>query len=346
MEAKKSATAVEAKPARRLGRGLSSLMALNTPVHNTNPPPQVIINSEPMRVPSMPEKGVRAEAASATSVGAVQANGLSDFQSVAVGLISPSRYQPRKTMDEGAIARLADSIKRSGLMQPVIVRPVGAGKYELVAGERRWRAAQAAGLAAVPALVRPMGDEQAAEWGLVENVQREDLNPMERAWALKALADKFALQQAQLAERVGLERSTIANLMRLCELEAEIAQMIVKGELSAGHGKALLALPAGQSRVDLAKRVVAEGISVRKVEQLAAAAVGEESSNAKPANPLDEFAARMAGLRDLERQIGQQLGTKVAIRTDRRGKRGKLTIEFYGLDHFDGLMTRLNVRAK
>src|SRR5207248_2832206 len=171
-------------------------------------------------------------------------DGLSDFHLIAVTAIVPSRFQPRKVMDEGAIARLADSIKRSGLMQPVVVRPAGGG-YELIAGERRWRAAKLAGLVQIPALVREVGDEQAAEWGLVENVQREDLNAMERAWALRDLSQKFGLQQSELADRVGLDRSTVANLIRLTELEPEIADLIAKGKLSAGHGKALLMVPAG-----------------------------------------------------------------------------------------------------
>jgi ParB family chromosome partitioning protein len=317
---KKPAQAVEAKtPARRLGRGLSSLMALGTPVAVT-----------PTQVPA-PQAVSRSD------------NKLSDFQSIPVAEISPSRYQPRKTMEPEAIARLAESIKRSGVMQPVIVRPVAGGKYELVAGERRWRAAQAAGLMAVPALVRPMSDEQAAEWGLVENVQREDLNPMERAWALKSLGEKFNLQQSELAERVGLERSTVANLIRLCELEPEIAEMIVKGQLSAGHGKALLAAAPGPGRVNLAKEAVTFNYSVRKLESLAAAR-GENKPKGRP-GPMDELGARLASQRDLERQIGQQLGTKVQISTDRSGKRGRLIIEFYGLDHFDGLLSRLNIRT-
>jgi len=331
MDAKKSAAAIEAKPAvRRLGRGLSSLMALDTPVR-VETQPQVPVTTE-----------VRSQTLSMAKAEAVPP-GLSDFQSIDVTAISPSKYQPRKVMDEGAVARLAESIKRSGLMQPVIVRPVG-GKYELIAGERRWRAAQAAGLTSVPALVRALSDEQSAEWGLVENVQREDLNPMERAWALKALAEKFGLQQSQLAERVGLERSTVANLVRLCELEPEITSMISKGELSAGHGKALLAAPAGPARVGLARSAVTFAYSVRKLEGMAAT-LGEAKAVPGKPSPLEEMSGRLAHLRDLERQIGQQLGTKVQIATDRKGKRGKLTIEFYGLDHFDGLLTRLNVRA-
>src|SRR5262249_20789948 len=132
--------------------------------------------------------------AASVVISSAKANGLSDFQSIPVASISPSPYQPRKVMDEAAISRLADSIKRSGLMQPVVVRPKGGGGYELIAGERRWRAAKLAGLTQIPALVRTVSDEQAAEWGLIENVQREDLNPMERAWALQALQQKFGLQ--------------------------------------------------------------------------------------------------------------------------------------------------------
>jgi len=275
---------------------------------------------------------------------------LSDFQSISVDCIVPSRFQPRKSIDDAALARLADSIKRSGLMQPVIVRLIessggGLRKYELVAGERRWRAAQAAGLTHVPALVRELPDEDAAEWALVENVQREDLNPMERAWALKALGERFKLQQGELAERIGLERSTVANLIRLTELEPEIAAMLARSELSAGHGKALLAAPPGEARIRLAGQAAAQGMTVRALEQ-AAAQLGGKPRKQGAVAAGGGSAERLAALRDLERQIGQQLGTKVQISTDRRGTRGRLAIEFYGLDHFDGLLARLNVRTQ
>ncbi|HYE60857.1 MAG TPA: ParB/RepB/Spo0J family partition protein [Phycisphaerales bacterium] len=329
MDAKKGAAVEVKSPARRLGRGLSSLLALDTPAVPVAVETQVVAAQE-HRAVATPANG--------------EGSGLSDFQSIAVAVIEPSRYQPRKVIDDAAIARLAESIKRAGVMQPVIVRPIAGGRYELVAGERRWRAATAAGLEKIPALVRPMSDEQSAEWGLVENVQREDLNPMERAWALKALGEKFNLPQQQLAERVGLERSTVANLIRLCELEPEIAQMIVKGELSAGHGKALLAAPAGPQRVGLAREAHTFNYSVRKLESIAAK-VGERKAKGGKADPMEDLSTRYAHLRDLERQIGQQLGTKVQILTTGSGKRGRLCIEFYGLDHFDGLLQRLNVRA-
>jgi ParB family chromosome partitioning protein len=251
-------------------------------------------------------------------------------------------------MDQQAIERLADSIRRSGVMQPIIVRGGGGAlpRYQLVAGERRWRAAQLAGLAEVPALVRDLTDEIAAEWALVENVQREDLNAMERAWALRALGERFQLTHADLAQRVGLERSTVANLIRLTDLEPEIAQMIVKGDLSAGHGRALLAIPAGEARLNLAREAVTNGWNTRRVEFLAQAhSVRPENVGSKRVTP-QEISARQAVLRDLERQVSQKLGTKVLITTDRSGARGKMSIEFYSIDHFDGLLGRLGISTR
>ena len=328
--AKKMAEAKQ--PLRRLGRGLSSLMALDTPVR--------------VEVPGTPIKGGSSATPVEVATTTPKANGLSDFQSILVTLIVPSQFQPRKVMDEGAIARLADSIKRSGLMQPVVVRPKSGGGYELVAGERRWRAAKQAGLAQIPALVREVSDEQAAEWGLVENVQREDLNPMERAWALVNMAEKFQLDQTQLAERVGMERSTVANLIRLTELEPEIGDLIVKNRLTMGHGKALLMMPAGPQRVKLAQEAAGNSeLTVRALEAKARQASLEARTQSPPRGMNEADVARAAGLRDLERQIGQQLGTKVFINTDRKGKKGKISIEFYGIDHFQGLLGRMGVRA-
>jgi ParB family chromosome partitioning protein len=276
---------------------------------------------------------------------------LSDFVSVPITSIVASPYQPRKAMDEGAIARLADSIKRSGLMQPVVVRPRpggGSGGYELIAGERRWRAAKLAGLTQIPALVKEVGDEQAAEWGLVENVQREDLNAMERAWALQQLSDKFGLQQSELADRVGLERSTVANLIRLTELEPEIADLIVKGKLTAGHGKALLMVPPGRGRVQLALEAAeGEKFTVRQLESKAAQVASEARSSTGGARPKGTTAAdeaKRANLRDLQRRISEHLGTKVQIKADRKAEKGKLEIEFYGIDHFQGVLARMGMK--
>ena len=189
--------------------------------------------------------------------------------------------------------------------------------------------------------MRDLTDEQAAEWALVENIQREDLNAMDRAHALRALSERFGLTQEELARRVGLERSSVANLLRLTELEPAIGALIAAGKLSQGHGKALLSIPAGEKRERMAKLAAMMQWSVRRLEQEAAAAAAQKSGGgvAPDASP------RAAVLRDLERQIGQHLGTKVAILADRQGKRGRMIIEFYGLDHFEDLLARLGVHA-
>ena len=321
-------------PVRKLGRGLGALLAAPEPVRINIP------NEAPKIVPQPSVQTTNREVFDSNQIG---------LRTIAIGLIEPSPFQPRKSMDQPAIERLADSIRRSGVMQPIIVRQKSSGggeRFELVAGERRWRAAQLAGLLEVPALVRDLTDELAAEWSLVENVQREDLNAMERAWALRGLSERFQLTQVELAQRVGLERSTVANLIRLTELEPEIAQMIVRGDLTAGHGRALLAIPAGEARLNLAREAVQNGWNTRRVEYLSQAhAVKPENVGSKRTTP-QEITARQAVLRDLERQIGQKLGTKVLITTDRTGARGKLSMEFYSIDHFDGLLARLGIPTR
>ncbi|MFO0830477.1 MAG: ParB/RepB/Spo0J family partition protein [Phycisphaerales bacterium] len=317
----------DAKP-RKLGKGLSSLVGLN-------PAPVMVAAPDAAPTPS----AIAPQTTPASATDGVSERVLSDVVRILVGLIVPSPFQPRKQVDEAGVAGLAESIKHSGLMQPIIVRRRGS-QFELVAGERRWRAASLAGLESIPALVRDLSDEQAAEWALVENIQREDLNPMDRAFALRAMSDRFTLTQDELSRRVGLERSSVANLLRLTELEPAIADLIAKGTLSQGHGKALLAVPAGEKRERLAKLAAMMHWSVRRMEQEASAAAK------KPGKAVGEDTSpRAAVLRDLERQIGEHLGTKVAIVTDRQGKRGRLMIDFYGLDHFEDLLTRLGVHT-
>lgn len=317
------ATSKGSERPRKLGRGLTSLLS-NVP---TEVSVHVPVSADPVPAVSATVPNSRDEI-------------LSDVVRVPVASISPSPFQPRRTWDAATLAALADSIRRTGLLQPILVRRV-AGGYELVAGERRWRAATEAGLTHIPAILKTLTDEQAAEHALIENVQREDLNAMDRAHALRSLGDRFALTHQHLAERLGLDRSTIANLIRLTELEPEIAALISGGSLSAGHGKALLAAPAGPSRVTLAERAAKQQWSVREIERLCKA--GPAQKPIPPVNDRDQ--ARLAVLGDLQRQIGQQLGTKVSIVTDRRGKKGRVTLEFYGLDHFDSLMTRLGVKV-
>lgn len=312
-------------PPRKLGRGIGALISMPAAIEVPVVPP-----------PKSPEPVV----VEAKSV--VEAAATDVIRYVDLGSIVPSPYQPRRTFDPGAITQLAESIRHSGVMQPIIVRQKGSG-YELVAGERRWRAAQLSGIQQIPAIVRYLSDEQSAEWALVENVQREDLNPIDRGMALKALVDRFGISHSQIAERLGIERSTVANLIRLTELEVEIAGMISRGELTGGHGKALLSIPPGEARLNLAREAAAGAWNVRKTELLAQAhAIKPENVGTKAA-PKAEVEARQAVLRDLERQIGHHLGTKVLITTDRTGAKGKLSIEFYSIDHFDGLLRKLGV---
>ncbi|MEO0629658.1 MAG: ParB/RepB/Spo0J family partition protein, partial [Planctomycetota bacterium] len=183
----------------------------------------------------------------------------------------PNRFQPRSDFAAGGLAELAASIRSEGVMQPILVRPGSGGgstggRYELVAGERRWRAAKLAGLETVPAIVRELTDESSAEWALIENVHRQDLNAMERAEAMASLLSRFGMSQTALAEKLGLERPTVANLVRLIELDPPIRELIAAGKLGAGHGKALLGMPEGDRRLRLAERAANEAWSVRRLE--------------------------------------------------------------------------------
>ena len=300
---------------KRLGKGLGGLIGLSNPVQV-----EVPAAVAPVETPSPAPVGPQ-------------------IRQVPVGKIVPSPYQPRRVMDDAAIARLAESIKRSGVMQPIVVREQ-RGAFELVVGERRWRAAVLAGLQTIPATVRELTDDVAAEWALVENVQREDLNPMERAWALRSLVEKFGLTQLQVAERVSLDRASVAHLIRLTEIEPEIADMISMGQISAGHGRALLGLPSGPQRLELAKQCAMWDWSVRRIESEVRDRVNQTE---QPPTLKNKEEARSAVARDIERRIADHLGTKVSIETDRTGKKGKLIVEFYGLEHFDGLLTRMGV---
>ncbi|MCH9058442.1 MAG: ParB/RepB/Spo0J family partition protein [Planctomycetes bacterium] len=254
--------------------------------------------------------------------------------------IAPSPFQPRRSFTDADLASLAESITRSGVMQPIIVRRVGDGvsgeEFELVAGERRWRAAMQAGLKSVPAIERSLTDEQSAEMALVENVQRRDLGPMERAWGFRSLAERFGLSHAQVAQRVGLDRSTVTNLVRLTELEREIQELLEQGRLSVGHGKALLSLTPGAGRLALAARAAKERWSVRRLEQ----------SQTLPRGGGGGDQAAPASRARLEKQLGEHLGTKVSVRANMAGTKGRLVIEFYSLDHFDGLMSRMGFELR
>jgi len=309
----------EPRKPRRLGRGLNSLIAPATPVRIDLPA------EEPKPTPTT--EGVGGPS--------------TDFvRMISVEQVQPSPFQPRRRFDESGLSALADSIARSGLMQPIVVRPRADG-FELVAGERRWRAAQRAGLTHVPASVHALDDAEAAEWALVENLQREDLNPIERGAAFRALADRFGLSHAEIGERVGLDRSSVANMIRLTELEAPIQQLVGEGRLSMGQARAVLGVAPGDGRVRLAQRAAEEQWTTRKIEAAVREAKRHKVLSERPELGVKTPAARAAALMDLEKQLGEHLGTKVSITTDGSGARGKLTLRFYSLDHFDGLMAKL-----
>lgn len=364
--AKTSPAAQGTAARRRLGRGLSSLLneaiAVAPPVP-APPPPSQIPDPSPAPAPAAPpairSQSLRVLAAEAEPE---TADTRDKVVTLNVDDIVPSPFQPRRVFNQEALERLAASIRSAGVMQPILVRRRtgagvatgavgGEGAYELVAGERRWRAAKLAGLEAVPAIIAELGDEQAAEWALIENVQREELSAMERAWALRSLIERFGLTHAAAAEKVGLDRSSVTNLVRLTELEEPIRALLDEGRLSVGHGKALLAAPAGPGRIALARRAAEGGWSVRKLELAAPALQHAADQNDAPSKPEDEerrleAKARELGRIELERQLGEHLGTKVHVRTGRGGSRGKLVIEFYDLDHFDGLMARIGFQIK
>ena len=249
-----------------------------------------------------------------------------------VARIRPGKYQPRTRMDQKALAELAGSIKAQGLMQPVIVRAVDRDRYELIAGERRWRAAQMAGLEEVPAIIREVPDEAALAMSLIENIQREDLNPMEEAAGLQRLADEFRLTHEQIADSVGRSRSATTNLLRLLKLAKPVQEMVMEGVLEMGHARALLSLD-GARQIEVANRVAARGLSVRETEALVSrsgAAAGKEH----PAARKDRDLAR------LEEEVSERLGTTVEIQAGKKGS-GRIVVHYAGLDHLDQLLKKL-----
>ncbi len=249
-----------------------------------------------------------------------------------VNRIRPGKYQPRTQMDQAALAQLAASIKSQGLMQPLLVRPVGRDAYELIAGERRWRAAQLAGLDEVPALVREVADEAALAMALIENIQREDLNAMEEANGLQRLVLEFKMTHQQAADAVGRSRSAATNLLRLLNLAKPVQAMLMEGAIEMGHARALLALD-GARQVEVANRTSARGLSVRETEALVQQLLKGDASPRRK-KKVDRDIAR------LEEQTAEKLGTTVEIKVGKKGS-GKLVVHYSSLDHLDDLIAKL-----
>jgi ParB family chromosome partitioning protein len=257
------------------------------------------------------------------------------LQTIALDRIRPGKYQPRSRMDEASLDELAASIKAQGVMQPILVRPVDANRFEIIAGERRWLAARRAGLAEVPALVREVPDQAALALALIENIQREDLNPLEEAQGIKRLIDEFGLTHEAAGEAVGRSRSAVTNLLRLTQLAKAVQNYLLSGELDMGHARALLGLPAAQQAAAAAK-VVALGMSVRDTERMMQAA---QHPAPKKKRRLRAKSAD-ADLARLENELSDALGTSVRIETTRDGA-GRIVVAYSSLDQLDGILAKL-----
>jgi ParB family chromosome partitioning protein len=257
---------------------------------------------------------------------------------IAVDALQPGKYQPRTRIDASALTELADSIRAQGVIQPIVAREIARGVFEIIAGERRWRAAREAGLAEVPVVLRDVDDRSVIAMALIENIQREDLNPLEEAVALSRLIDEFELTHQHAAEAVGRSRAAVSNLLRLLELPEPIRALLEAKQLEMGHARALLTL-APAAAIGLAREAAEQGLSVREVERRAQQLAQGKLTNGKrePAKPPRKADADIA---TLERELSESLGAKVAVQHG-RGGRGKLVIQYHGLDTLEGILEKL-----
>ncbi len=257
------------------------------------------------------------------------------LQLLALDRIGSGRYQPRTRMDEASLAELAQSIQAQGVMQPILVRPIDGGRYEIVAGERRWRAAQRAGLKEIPALVRVVPDQTALALSLIENIQREDLNPLEEAQGIKRLIDEFGLTHEAAALAIGRSRSAVTNLLRLTQLAPPVQALVLADKLDMGHARALLALPAAQQAA-AAGKLVADGLSVREAERLVQAMLRPGAGR----NRRGSRRGANGDLARLESELAEALGAAVRIEPTRKGA-GRVVIRYSSLDQLDGILAKL-----
>jgi ParB family chromosome partitioning protein len=311
-------TSKKEKP-KHLGRGLQSLLG----------PIKSVIDAEDQQAIPIVEIGSKVPSENQLR------NSLRDIK---IDSILPNPYQPRNVWDDGELEDLAESIKAKGVIQPVIVRQAG-DKFELIAGERRFRAAAMIPLDTIPAVIRMATDEEMLELALIENIHRTNLNPIERAQAYKSYLEGFSLTQAEAAEKLGENRSVIANHLRLLELPDEIKHMLIAGNLSMGHARAILALPTDDIKRKLANRAMVGRLSVREVEKLVRKQLTGTSDSSRA---LKE---KPAHILDLEDKLTRQLGTKVSIDTRKNGNRGKIVIEFFSLDEFDRITEMIGIPA-
>jgi len=312
-----------------LGRGLDALLGPatheSTSVTPADAPPA---DAPPADAPPAP-----ASAAVATAVAP-------SLKTLPLDLLQPGAYQPRRDMHKETLEELADSIRTQGVLSPISVRPIasggGAQRYEIIAGERRWRASQLVGLDEIPVVIRNVDDEGAAAIALIENLQREDLNPLEEAEGLKRLIDEFTLTHQEAATAVGKSRAAVSNLLRLLDLAPQVLQLLASGELDMGHARAILGLSGDRSQVDAAQQVISRGLSVRDTEKLVKRLqAGNSAQSAKsPGGSQD------ADIRRLQDDLSLKLAAKVAIQHTAKGK-GKLVISYNSVDELDGILERI-----
>ncbi|MFM1895685.1 MAG: hypothetical protein RLZZ385_759 [Pseudomonadota bacterium] len=313
---------------KKLGRGLDALLS------NANSEKMAsLLGNDPQPRPTAPApvsgNGLDTQPPSAAPL----ADRDGDLRHIPIDLIQPGKYQPRTDMHPAALEELASSIRRQGVMQPIVVRPIDANRYEIIAGERRWRASQLAELHTIPAIIKPVSDESAIAMSLIENIQRENLNPIEEAMALKRLQDEFHLTQQEVADAVGKSRATVTNLIRLIGLSHDVRKMLEHGDLEMGHARALLSLPDLQQS-EAARVVAGKGLSVRQTESLVRRLIaGAGTHKHKPVMDPD--------IKHLEESLSDKLGARVMIQHTAKGK-GKLILKYNSLDELDGILAHIN----
>lgn len=303
-------------PKKRLGRGLDALLSKPTTKSNSS-----------------------TDSKSTSSTASSSGDGLDLLKQLPVELLQRGQYQPRVDMRQDSLQELADSIKAQGVVQPIVARPIasagGTQRYEIIAGERRWRAAQLAGLAEIPAVIRDVADDSAIAMALIENIQRENLNPLEEARALDRLIREFDLTHAEAAQAVGRSRASVSNLLRLQELSDKVKPMLEERALEMGHARALLGLSDATQQLDAAKQVVKNGLSVRETEKLVKRLLGGGD-----AKPTKKAATPDADIRRLEIDVSEKLGAKVKVDHSKKGS-GKIVINYNSLDELDGILKHI-----
>ena len=303
---------------RGLGRGLDALLGGNAAKAPEQAPKPV---DQPSDQPAVQPRSVEAVASEHNVL-----------RNLPVEFIQPGKYQPRQDMRPESLEELANSIRAQGVMQPIVVRPISSSKYEIVAGERRWRASQMAGLDTIPVIIKQVPDEAAVAMALIENIQRENLNPIEEAMALQRLIDEFDLTQQEVADAVGKSRTTVTNLLRLMSLTPDVMKSLEHGDLEMGHARALLSL-SNEKQVEAAKQVVGKDLSVRQTEALVRRMLAEKTKTS-PADRIDP------DIRHLQDNLAEKLGTQVMIQHTAKGK-GKLILKYNSLDQLDGILDHI-----